>query len=237
MSTSTLSALQERFASALTMGDRPAARTVIAECISANWDGRRLIDDLLWPVSQNIQIQHRADQLSTLSFQFATRLLRVLVDQASARIQFGPSRNRRILAISGPGDADEMTAQMAVDTLEAAGFSVTFAGGGIANDEITAFLHQHRPDILVLFASAPSDLPNIRQLIDSLREIQACPNLQIAVGAGVFNRADGLAEEIGADLWATSPAELAEMLIDEPARRAGTGQRTVGKSKRSRKAA
>ena len=33
--------------------------------------------------------------------------------------------------------------------------------------------------------------------------------MQIVVGGGIFNRAAGLAEEIGADLWATGPDDLA----------------------------
>jgi hypothetical protein len=67
--------------------------------------------------------------------------------------------------------------------------------------------------------------------IDTLHEIGACPTLQIAVGAGVFNRAEGLAEEIGADLWASNPLELAERLVDEPRRRADFSQRTVGRTR------
>ena len=34
-------------------------------------------------------------------------------------------------------------------------------------------------------------------MIDRIREIGAVPDLQVVVGGGVFNRADGLAEEIG----------------------------------------
>ena len=56
--------------------------------------------------------------------------------------------------------------------------------------------------------------------------------MQIAVGGGVFNRADGLAEEIGADLWATTPLSLVEAMIAEPARRAVADQRTVGRKRK-----
>jgi MerR family transcriptional regulator, light-induced transcriptional regulator len=36
------------------------------------------------------------------------------------------------------------------------------------------------------------------------------------VGGGVFNRADGLAEEMGADLWAYSPADVVDLLTNDP---------------------
>jgi methanogenic corrinoid protein MtbC1 len=166
-----------------------------------------------------------------------TRLLRVLVDQNAARMTSKASTGRTIFALCGPRDSDELGAQMAVDMLESAGFQVRFAGGNIANDEIMAHVNEEKPDVLLMFASGANDLPNIRALIDQLREIGACPNVQIAVGGGVFNRADGLAEEIGADLWANSPMEMVEVLVSEPARRAQEEQRTVGRKRRVRREA
>ena len=49
--------------------------------------------------------------------------------------------------------------------------------------------------------------------------------------------AEGRAEEIGADLWARSPAELLEKLVREPERRATPEQRTVGRHRRGSKSA
>jgi hypothetical protein len=58
--------------------------------------------------------------------------------------------------------------------------------------------------------------------------------LQIVVGGGVFNRAPGLAEEIGADVSANSPRELLEKLVSESAAR---NERWVKSTRRSRSAA
>ena len=55
--------------------------------------------------------------------------------------------------------------------------------------------------------------------------------MQIVVGGGIFNRAEGLAEEIGADLWATTPCALITRLEEEPLRRATPEQRTVGQTR------
>jgi hypothetical protein len=63
-----------------------------------------------------------------------------------------------------------------------------------------------------MWASAASDAPAIRALIDTIREIGGHPGLRIACGGGVFNRASGLAEEIGADISATTPTALVAAL-------------------------
>lgn len=226
----------ERFFETLVTGNRPAARQLVDDALQT-LSPEQIVGELFWPTYEQMDKLYRADQLTALAHHMGTRLLRVLIDQNSTRYNFAPKNGRTILAFCGATEADEMGAQMAVDTLEVAGFQVSFAGGGIANDEILAQVNETQPDVLLMFASSPSDLPNIRALIDTIKEIDACSNLQFAVGAGVFNRADGLAEEIGADLWASDPMELAERLIEEPTRRADAEQRTVGKSRRKRLAA
>lgn len=229
--------LVERLFETVVAGDRQGARRIVEEVRRQGSTAETIVTDLFWPVYERVERLHRADQVTTLAHHMATRLLRVLTDQASLDYTRQLDRGRSIFAVCGPAEADELGAQMAVDLLEADGYQISFAGGGVANDEILAQVQEQRPDVLLIFAAAPSDLPNIRALVDTMREIGACGKIQIVVGGGVFNRADGLAEEIGADLWATTPRELLHTMSENPDRRATETQRTVGKHKRKRAAA
>lgn len=226
----------ERFFETLISGVRPAARELVHEQMESGITPTQLVTELFWPTYEMIERLFRSDQLTKLSHQLSTRLLRVLVDQNAGLLGRSNSRGRTVMAFCGPRDSDELGAQMAVDLLEQAGFDVSFGGGNIPNDEILSAVHENKPDVLLMFASGPSDLPQIRQLIDTLHEIGACPGLQIVVGGGVFNRAEGLAEEIGADMWSGSPLELVESMIVEPAKRAQAEQRTVGRKRRTKAA-
>lgn len=228
--------LVERFFETLIAGDRPGSREIVREALKGTTAGQ-VLTDLFWPTYESVEKLYRSDQLTKLNHHLATRLLRVLVDQNASLLKPKTSLGRSIFALCGPRDSDELGAQMAVDLLEEAGFDIRFAGGNIANDEIMSHVNNQPPDVLLMFASGANDLPNIRSLIDNLREIAACPNVQIAVGGGVFNRADGLAEEIGADLWANSPMAMVETLIADPARRAMQEQRTVGRKRRVKREA
>lgn len=228
--------LTERLFEALINGDRPSARVVIEDALSGGAPPETVMSDLLWPLYTTIEKLHREDKMTRMCHHLATRLTRVMVDQVAARFTPAPHRGKSVFAVCGPTDADELGAQMAVDLLEADGYTVMFPGGGVAFDEILEHVQERRPDLLLLFASAPSDLPDIRRLIDTIREIGACDSMQIAVGGGVFNRAEGLAEEIGADLWAENPMEIVGLVNERPEQRAKPEQRTVGK-KRKRQAA
>lgn len=225
----------EKLFEILIQGDRPAARAYTRKLLADRYTGEEVLTEVFWPTYALIDRLYRSDQLTRLSHHFATRLLRVLVDQLAAQtLQNTTPNGKTVAAFCGPTECEELGAQMAVDLLEAQGFTVNFAGGGIAGDEILALVNDTKPDILLMFCSAAADLPDIRRMIDSIHEVAACPGIQIAVGAGVFNRAEGLAEEIGADVWASDPLEMVQTLIEESDRRAHAEQRTVGRNRRRR---
>ncbi len=227
--------LLERFFNSLISGDRPGARQIVHEAIDAGCDAEAILSNLFWPTLESVQQLHRRDQLSALSHHYATRLLRQLVDQNQLRLDQKPRRDQKVLLVSGEDDAEELAAQMAADLLEADGYTVFFAGGGVANDEIVEQLGDLQADKLVIFGAIPPTVPYTRLLIDRLHDIGVCPKLQIIVGGGVFNRAEGLAEEIGADLWAATPSELIEVMQEKPRRRMTGDQRTVGRRRRGGK--
>ena len=173
-----------------------------------------------------------AQSLAIYHHHYATRMLRMLVDQAQARYTMAPSRNKRIALFCGPNETEELAGQMVADLLEADGYEITFAGGGVANDEIREEIGQREPDVLLLFASSAKDAPFIRELIDNIRENAGHPDMQIAVGGGIFNRAPGLDEEIGADLSATSPSDLLERLVCESFARNARWNSTTTRARR-----
>jgi len=225
--------LMERFFQMLIDGNREGARCIVQETIDAGTSAERLMTHLFWPTITLLHKLDREDQISNLAHHFATRLLRSLADQAQTRLERSPRNGRRVLVVCGPQEQNELAACMAADLIEAGGFEIGYAGGGIASDEIIARVGEDRPDVLFLFSSAASDLPDIRSLIDHLNEFKVNPNMQTVVGGGVFNRAPGLAEEIGADLYIAELEDVVSDLVEHAEKRATPDQRTVGRKRRS----
>jgi methanogenic corrinoid protein MtbC1 len=227
--------LLERFFNALISGERDAAQQIVDETLEQDYAASTIMTHLLWPALQQVQQMYRHDQLSELAHNYAARLLRHVQSQMSLRLPTPEQRGSTVLLINGDADLSEVSGQMAGDLLDAAGYEVHYAGGGIANDELVSELSRLQADKLVVFGATPQTVPDTRLLIDRLHSIGSCPDLQIVVGGGVFNRADGLAAEIGADLWASDPAELVQAMVQAPERRMDEDQRTVGRSRQQGK--
>lgn len=109
----------------------------------------------------------------------------------------------------------ELGAQIMADLFESDGWQVKFLGGGLSNDDILAFINESAPDILLIYGSAPKQAPQVRRLIDTIRAINAWPTMRIMLSGGVFNRAEGLCEEIGADLFAATAVDALRVASDE----------------------
>ncbi|MDI9402387.1 MAG: cobalamin B12-binding domain-containing protein [Limnohabitans sp.] len=226
--------VSEQLFSALVSGDRRASREIVDAVYNAGIPAETIAKDIYWPLLESISTMYRKDQMTTLAHHYATRLLRMLVDQAQARFTQQTQRGQRIAMFCGPNETEELAGQLVADLLEADGYEVTFAGGGVANDEIRSELGERNAETLLIFASSAKDAPFIRELIDNVRGSGAFDHLQIVVGGGVFNRAPGLAEEIGADVSASSPRDLLEKLVSD---RTTRNERWVKTTRRARSAA
>ncbi|MCH2161752.1 MAG: hypothetical protein MK085_07745, partial [Phycisphaerales bacterium] len=217
----------ERLLEILLSGDRAAARVFVEELLERGIQESRLVHKVVAEVIQIIGRLEREDRLSNIAVNTAVRLLRLVATRIAEHASFSGGSGRRISIYCGPSNTEELSAEVMSWLLEFDGHDVRLGGGGVPADEIQAEVESRTPDVLLLYASSPSDAPGIRLLIDSIREQDACPEMQIAVGGGVFDRAPGLAEEIGADLWALDDDGLRAGLIEEPEQRAFPEQRTV----------
>ena len=221
----------------LLSGDRKSARAYVADAIKSGWSPEEISEEGFWPILDSINTLYRSDQLTNVAHHYATRLLRSLVDQVQAGYTQKKQNNKSILLFCGPSEADDHAAQIVADLCEADGWQVRFGGGGVPADEILAETNECKPDALCMFSSAPCDAPHIRNIIDTIKSVGASPQTQIVVGGGLFNRVEGLAQEIGADLWASTPADLKTKITTEAQRCAPEEQRTVGRNIRPNKAA
>jgi methanogenic corrinoid protein MtbC1 len=235
MATSLMSNLGESYIEILLTGDRVVARKFINNALNAGTPAYELLNGLIWPTMEELQALYKDDRISIASLNLATRLNRSITDQLTAMLERKPANGRKVLIFCGNDEPEELGGQLCAELFECQGWSVRFAGGGVPEDEVLALIGENQPDLLVMFGTLPSGVPAVRKLIDYLRDVNSCPNMQVMCCGGIYKRAEGLAEEIGADLYAPDAAEAVRIADEHPQRRASAEQQTVGRMRRIRK--
>jgi methanogenic corrinoid protein MtbC1 len=229
--------LSQSYLQTLITGDRNATRKIIDSAIAAGNSAYDLLNLLVWPTMESLQQLYRDDRIGISSLNLATRLNRSMTDQLCSQLPKSDSNGKKALIFCGDDEPEELGGQICSDMFESTGWTVKFAGGGVPEDEVLALIGSERPDLLVMFGTLPSGVPAVRKLIDYLREVNSCPQMQIMCCGGIYKRAEGLAEEIGADLYAPDAAEAVKIAAANPDRKATVDQQTVGRTRRIRKAA
>jgi methanogenic corrinoid protein MtbC1 len=157
----------------------------------------------------------RADKITPIQEHLATRINRTIVDQLQNKLPRRPSKSKKIVVCCAPDELHELGAQMMTDLFESDGWEVRFLGGGLTNDDILAFINEYAPEILLIYGTVPKQAPCVRRLIDTIKSVNAWPQMRIMVSGGLFNRAEGLWQEMEADLYAATALEALQVASND----------------------
>jgi len=223
----------ERYLDSLLQGDRNHCRAVIEETIQSGTPANSVYVDVIWPIMTEIEQLFRTDKITPTQEHLGTRINRTIVDQLQNKLPRRPRKNKKIAVCCAPNELQELGAQMIADLFESDGWQVRFLGGGLSNDDILSFVNEYAPDILLLYGTRPKQAPDIRRLIDIIKDVNAWPHMRIMLSGGVFNRAEGLWEEIGADLFAATAFEALHA-ASRDVQMEPTDRRTINRRKKRR---
>jgi methanogenic corrinoid protein MtbC1 len=233
----TIAELFTQYLEHLFAGKRCEARELVFAAQDRGISADKLLKGVIWPAMDQVEKLYRQNHISRIVEHMATRINRTLADQLQGMLARKPKSGRRMVVTCGDGEIEELGAQMTADLFEAGGWSVWFLGSGVPNDEILHFVGKVRPDVLCIYGAQPAGVPNIRKLIALVREVNACQDMQVLVTGGVFNRADGLSDEVKADLFAPGVTDALHAVEDHPVRVPKPDMPEPGRRRKRRKAA
>jgi methanogenic corrinoid protein MtbC1 len=200
-----------RYLEPLLQGDRKACRSVIEEALQSGIPANSVYVNIIWPIMVEIEKLLRDDKITPIQEHLATRVNRNIVDQLQNKLPRRPKKNKKIIVCCAPDEIQELGAQMMTDLFESNGWDVRFLGGGLTNDDILSFTNEYGPDILLIYGTGPKQAPSVRRLIDTIKSVNAWPDMLIMVSGGLFNRAEGLWQEMEADLYAETALEALQV--------------------------
>jgi len=222
-----------RYLEPLLRGDRAACRSVIEEALQSGIPANSVYMHIVWPIMVEIDKLLRKGKISPIQEHLATRINRTIVDQLQNKLPRRPVKNKKLVICCTQDELQELGAQMLTDLFESDGWEVRFLGGGLTNDDILEFINGYAPDVLLVYGTTPKQAPEVRRLIDTIKWVDAWPNLRVMVSGGLFNRAEGLWEEMEADMYAATPGEALQIAArhDEMPR---CERRTINRRKKRR---
>lgn len=206
------------YTDALLSGDRTTARDIVRRAIGTGTKAEAIYQGLLVPAMERIQTLYREDSITSLTEHLASRINRFLTDQIQAQLIPAQPNGKKAVVTCGEIQAEELGGQVCADILEANGWSSFFVGGGVPEDELIELIGQHRPHLWVIYGSSPSGVPKIREMIERIRDIGASPTMNVVVTGGIFDRVEGLWEEVQADGYAPDPISVAKVADAVPER-------------------
>jgi len=223
-----------RYLEPLLRGDRKACRSVIEEALQKGIPANSVYIHMVWPIMVEIEKLLREEKITPVQEHLATRVNRTIVDQLQNKLPRRPWKSKKIVVCCAPDELQELGAQMMTDLFESDGWEVRFLGGGLTNDDILAYINENSPDILLIYGTAPKQAPDVRRLIDTIKSVNAWPDMRIMVSGGLFNRAEGLWQEMEADLYAATAIEALNVALEDKPKRQNE-QRTINRRKRRRR--
>lgn len=217
----------------LLAGNRRACRDVVQKALTQGHTAADLYENLLWTAMENIDKLWKADRINRATQQLATRINRMVADQLQSLLPLVMPNGKKALLLCAPHEPEELGAQMICDILEARGWEVYFLGGGVPDDEVLMLVGLHRPEVLIIYGTRPDETPAVRTLIDNIRHVDPCPEMNVMLTGGIFARTDGLWNEVKADLAAQDLRETVDIVCSAEPRDPST--RVAGPKRRRRR--
>lgn len=216
-------------------GRRADCFNLVQEALRTGVAADRLIFDVVWPARKQVELLYRDDRINAATENMASRINRTVADQIQPHLEQQPDREKTIVIACAVAMREELGAQIIADLFQADGWDVFFLGGGVPRDEVLELIGPLEPTALLLFGSEPQDVPAIRALVELIREIGVCPTMSVIVSGGVFDRADGLWREVGADLYEADPRQLVELASEIKPHEPNEPRRDVVKKRRRKR--
>ncbi|MFP4355556.1 MAG: B12-binding domain-containing protein [Phycisphaerae bacterium] len=213
-----LVSLFKQYLEHLFAGKRAQAWQLLVNAHDRGTPARKLLTLVIWPAMEQIQKLYREHHISRIVEHMATRINRTVADRLITVMASLPLQGKTMVVVCGEGEAEELGAQITADLFENDGWGVWFLGAGVPNDEILQFCGKNQPDILTIYGTRPEGVPGTRKLIEMIRAVGACEQMQVLVTGGVFNRADGLCDEVKADLYAETARDAVKTVAEHPVR-------------------
>ena len=192
-------------------GRREDAEKVILAAVDAGMG----IGDLYERVLQSAQIElgrmWHAGKISVADEHFASAITQAIMSMLRSRFPERERNGRLAVAAAVGGELHEIGVRMVADFFEMDGWDVVYLGANMPSTDIVDVVRERRADLLAVSASTLLHVRAVGELIEQIREDEACAKTKVVVGGPPFRSVPDLWSELGADGSARSATEAVKL--------------------------
>jgi methanogenic corrinoid protein MtbC1 len=227
--------LLTRYMQPLLAGRRAECFKLVADALNDGCVAENLAYDVVWPATVQVDRLYRDDRIDAAIENMAGRINRTIANQLQVHLPKGAPSGNRIIITCPNEHCEEIGAQILADLLQSNGWDVYLIDAEVPHDELLRLVGELRPNVLLIYGTQPQQVPNIRRLVEIIREIGVCPTMNIVTSGGVFARVDGLWQEVGADVFVEQPRDAVKVLNELEPRKPGPRRMGIVKKRRRRR--
>ena len=193
-------------------GERDEAVDVVLDEVARGTDAHDILLEVLQPVQIEIGRLWEQGRASVAHEHLCTAVTQLCMSMLWPRINAGArDGDRSVVATSVGGEAHEIGVRIVADLLKRDGWRTFYLGAGVPASDVVTMLREQRADVLALSATMAGHVPEVRRLVDAVRDEPACADVKVVVGGRPFLVAPRLAKAVGADGLAPDAAEAVEV--------------------------
>jgi methanogenic corrinoid protein MtbC1 len=198
---SPLADLANSYLQSLLSVDRDEARNLVRGAMQRGTRVQDIYRYVFEPVQREIGRLWQMNHISVAQEHYCTATTETLMGELRRDLDQSKRDPHFFLGTCVAGAQHSVGIRMLSELLEASGWKVYFTGANTPTASLVELIRKFHVDVLGISAATAMDLPQVRRLIEAVRN-SGKTKTQIMVGGRVFNDVKGLWRKLGADAWA-----------------------------------
>ena len=207
------SVVRDGYLAALLAGDGTRARHIVDAALGRGLSVADVYLDVLTPAMVEVGELWERGRLSVGYEHFATAITHGVLGALAPRMRRLPEGGRLAVLACVPGEEHALGPLMTGQFLEAAGWEVLQLGAGLPAPDLAALVAAEQPDVVGLSMASVSRLPEAREALALLEEVE--PRPFIALGGRAWDEvAAAELAGLGADACVTDPRDFVALVTE-----------------------
>jgi len=198
---SPLTGVANSYLQALLSVDREEARKLVRGAMQHGTRVQDIYRYVFEPVQREVGRLWQMNHISVAQEHYCTASTEMLMGELRRELEQSDRGPHFFLGTCVAGAQHSVGIRMLSELLESNGWKVYFTGANTPTASLVELISKFHIDVLGISAATAMDLPQVRRLIEAVRN-SGKAKTRIMVGGRVFNEVSGLWRKMGADAWA-----------------------------------